>query len=63
MTEKERYELIIDVLTEKVKTQGETIALQEWNLTALRERLEAAEFKLNEQAKESAKLERTPIKK
>lgn len=55
MTEKERYELIIDVLTEKVKAQGETIALQEWQITGLRERLEAAEFKLNENAKEERK--------
>lgn len=52
MTEKERYETIIDVLTEKVKAQGEKIALQEWNLTALRENLEAAEYKINEMQKE-----------
>lgn len=51
MTEKERYELIIDVLTEKVKAQGEKIALQEWQIAGLREQLDAAEFKLNENAK------------
>ena len=55
MTEKERYELIIDVLTEKVKAQGEKIDLQEWQIKGLRERVEAAEFKLNENAKEGRK--------
>lgn len=51
MTEKERYETIIDVLTEKVKAQGEQIALQEWQITGLREKLEAAEYTINEMQK------------
>ena len=51
MTEKERYETIIDVLTEKVKAQGEKIDLQEWQITGLRENLEAAEYKINEMEK------------
>ena len=63
MTEKERYETIIAVLAEKVRTQGDTIALQEWQITGLKEKLAEAEYKLNEQAKENAKLERTPCKK
>lgn len=55
MTEKERYELIIDVLTEKVKAQGEKIDLQEWQIAGLREKLAETEFKLNENAKEERK--------
>ena len=55
MTEKERYELIIDVLTEKVKAQGEKITLQEWQITGLKEKLAEAEFKLNENTKEERK--------
>ena len=51
MTEKERYEIIIDVLATKVKEQGEQIALQEWQITGLREKLEAAEYKINEMEK------------
>lgn len=51
MTEKERYETIIDVLTEKVKAQGDKIACQEWQITGLREKLEAAEYKINEMEK------------
>lgn len=51
MTEKERYELIIDVLTEKVKAQGEKIALQDWQIAGLKEKLADAEFKLNENNK------------
>ena len=63
MTEKERNELIIDLLAEKVIAQRDKIDLQEWQIEGLREKLEAAEYKINEQAKENAKLERTPIKK
>jgi hypothetical protein len=55
MTEKERYELIIEVLTEKVKAQGEKITLQEWQIAGLKEKLAEAEFKLNENAKEERK--------
>lgn len=55
MTEKERYETIIDVLTEKVKAQGEKIELQDWQISSLREQLEAAEFKINEMSKKETK--------
>lgn len=43
MTEKERYETIIDVLAEKIKEQGAKIALQEWQITNLKTKLEEAE--------------------
>lgn len=55
MTEKERYETIIETLAEKVRAQGEKITLQEWQITGLREKLAEAEFKLNENAKEERK--------
>ena len=55
MTEKERNELIIDLLAEKVIAQRDKITLQEWQMAGLREKLEAAEFKLNENAKEAEK--------
>lgn len=55
MTEKERYELIIHLLAEKVKEQGEKIALQEWQITGLREKLAEAEFKNNELSKKETK--------
>lgn len=58
MTEKERNELIIDLLAEKVIAQRDKIDLQEWQIKGLREQVEAAEFKLNE----NAKAERKPIK-
>ena len=55
MTEKERYELIIHLLAEKVKEQGEKIALQEWQIAGLREKLAEAEFKNNELSKKETK--------
>ena len=55
MTEKERYETIIDVLTEKVKAQGEKINLQEWQIAGLREKLAEAEYKINEMSKGTEK--------
>ena len=55
MTEKERYELIINLLAEKVKEQGEKISLQEWQIAGLREKLAEAEFKNNELSKKETK--------
>lgn len=63
MTEKERYEIIIDVLAEKVKEKSERNALLSYRTTDLERKLAEAEFKLNEQANENAIAERTPCKK
>lgn len=41
--EKEQYEIIIGVLTDKIKAQGEEIALQKWQIESLQKQLEQAE--------------------
>ena len=51
MTEKERYETIIDVLAEKVKERGEKIALQQWRITDLERKLAEAECIIAETTK------------
>lgn len=55
MTEKERYETIIDVLAEKVKEKSEKIALQQWRITHLEGLLAEAEHKIKELEKGTKK--------
>ena len=40
---KEQYETILGLLAEKIKAQGEEIALQKWQIESLKEQLKEAE--------------------
>ena len=55
MTEKERYEIVIDALAEKLKEKSEKIALQSWRITTLEQKLAEAEYLINEMQKGETK--------
>ena len=55
MTEKERYEIVIDALAEKLKEKSEKIAIQQWRITNLERLLAEAEYKMNEMQKGETK--------
>ena len=55
MTEKERYDIVIDALAEKLKEKSSKIAIQEWQITDLRRQLAEAEHKIKELEKGAKK--------
>lgn len=57
MTEKERYELLLDVLTEKIKTQATEIIVQKWQIEELQKKLAEAEYHLNPSPEKAKNLE------
>ena len=44
MTEKEKYEILLGEFAEIIKQKNETIALQDWQIAGLKEKLAAAEI-------------------
>lgn len=57
MSEKERYEVLLDVLTEKIKKQEDDLLFKEIQIADLKKKLAEAEYHLDPTPAKAKKLE------
>lgn len=57
MSEKERYEVLLDVLTEKIKKQADDLLFKDIQLANLKKQLAEAEYHLDPTPAKAKKLE------
>lgn len=50
-------DLLVDLLTDKIKEQGETIELMKWQIDDLKKKLDEAEYHLDPSPEKAKKLE------
>lgn len=51
------YETVIDILTDKIKEQSDTINLMQWQIDDLKKKLDEAEYHLDPSPEKAKKLE------
>lgn len=57
MTEKEKYDILLGELAEKLKEKNDTISLQNWEIESLKKKLKEAEYHLDPTPEKAKKLE------